>query len=155
MSETKTRVTVPTRKTNRQWASAATKVVGATPRMLGRKSDETYIKRVWVGIVRENCPDVSLKEVASLADLKVAHSTVHCLYEGWKSLPWRVRHGWLMMAESAINSRADWLPAVWHQEIHELSCASLAEVGSFTRWHDPISRLRRPMDMDYGRRGDR
>ena len=143
MSQTRTKVTV-NKKTKRQWAAAATKVVGNTPRELGKSKIETHMKRVWVGIFRENCPEACLKEIADFADLDVAHSTVHLLFEGWKGMPWRVRHGWLMMAESAINSRADWLPAVWHQEVHELAVASLGDDSVFTEWNHSLHRFRRP-----------
>lgn len=135
---------VPTRITDRQWARVATRVVGADLSQLGKARGEVHLRRVWVGIVKENC-NASLKEVARFGRVSVAHSTVHVLFEKWKQFPWRERHGWLMMAEVAAGSDADWSPSAWHQELHELAAMSLGDKVTATPWHDPVARLRRPI----------
>jgi hypothetical protein len=133
------------RKTNKQWARAATKVVGGNLSQYGKTADGVYLRRVWVGIVKENCPDLAYKNIVGLAGLDVSHSTIHQLFAKWQELPWRVRHGWLMMAEAAVQGDIDWSPSAWHQELHELSLMSLEEKVKVTPWHQPVARLRRPV----------
>ena len=141
----KTERLVPEKKTPKQWARAATKVVGGNLSQYGKTPDGVHLRRVWVGIVKENCPELPYKDVVGLAGLDVSHSTIHQLFAKWQEFPWRVRHGWLMMAEAAVQSGIDWTPSAWHQELHELSLMSLEEKVKVTPWHQPVARLRRPV----------
>lgn len=134
----------PLRRTGRHWAKAATKVTGGDLSTFGKTVGEVHLRRVWVGIVKENCPDLGLKEIVRLGGLDVAHSTVHQLWSKWIEFPWRQRHGWLMMAEVAVASESDWTPAAWHQELHELCLMSLDDKVKPTPWHNPVARMRRP-----------
>ena len=129
--------------TDRKWAKAATKVVGGNLTDFDRTRDGVYCRRVWAGIVRENCPETSLKGICRLGNATTAHSTILALLDGWKLLPWRVRHGWLMMAENAYDSAADWRPSVWHHELHELAAMSMDDLVKPTPWHNPVGRIRR------------
>ena len=136
---------IPERATPRQWARAATKVVGGNLSEYGKTHEGVHLRRVWVGIVKENCPEVTYLHVVKLGNLDVAHSTIHQLFSKWQEFPWRVRHGWLMMADAAIRSKSDWTPACWHQELHELALMSLESEVKITPWHQPVARFRRPI----------
>lgn len=100
---------------------AAYLVIGDLPADMGRTNDESYRKVVWTGIVMENLPDIGLPEASERAGmLRTRHSAVHDWLKKWRDLPWRVRHGWLMMAEAAMSGKEYWKPYLWHDELNRM-----------------------------------
>ena len=143
MSDKKKRAFIPARRTPKHWAGAATKVVGSNIQRLGKRKDDVFLRRVWVGILKENCPDLSFRDITTLGGADCAHSTALYLFRGWKEMPWRSRHGWLMMAEAAMQSKhPHWTPSAWGREVHELSAMSLQKKVKMTPWHNPVGRIR-------------
>jgi hypothetical protein len=143
MSDKKKRAFIPARRNPRDWAAAATKVVGSDLSRLGKRKDEVLLRMVWVGILLENCPNVSLKDVTVFGGIDSAHSTAFYLFKGWKRMLWRERHGWLMMAEAAMQSKHPyWTPSAWGREVHELAAMSLEKKVKVTAWHNPVGRIR-------------
>lgn len=94
----------------REWADAATRAVGVWPGDLGERRDRIAIhaKTVWFGIVRENCPEIGLKDLSRLGGLKAsAHSSCHACCTRWHELGWKERYGWLMLAEGKYEPSED------------------------------------------------
>ena len=113
---------------------SARKVIGATPGELGRSWDDSYRKVVWTGIVMENLPDICYAEVTERAGMSgTRHSSTHDWFAKWKEFPWRVRHGWLMMAESASAAKGAWSPYVWHDELNRMCNESFEGHRGFNR----------------------
>jgi hypothetical protein len=93
---------------HKDWADAASRAVGAWPGNLGPRRDSVAVhaKSVWFGIVRENCPEIGLKDLSNLGGLGAsAHSSCHACCDRWKKLPWRERYGWLLLADSMAGAR--------------------------------------------------
>lgn len=93
------------------WAKVASAVVGAWPGDFdGKRSNViAHMKSVWFGIVRENCPGMSLKEITELAGLTTdSHTTAWSVIKRWDALHWRERYGWLLLAESKHSEDQHW-----------------------------------------------
>ena len=83
---------------------AATTITGQLPGDMGRSAEETYLKIIWCGIVFENTPGMTFPELMRISGHKTnSHSGVHGWIEKWRQMDWRVRHAWLLYAESLAN----------------------------------------------------
>lgn len=93
------------------WAKIATAVVGAWPGDFGGKRSNViaHMKSVWFGIVQENCPGMSLKEISELGGVPFnSHTTAWTVLKRWYGLHWRERHGWLLLAEEKQSEDKAW-----------------------------------------------
>ena len=116
----------------RDAVSAATEIAGGVPGEMTRSRQDIYMKIVWTGIILENAPDLSLAGMAAHAGLDDKHhSSVFEWVGKWRLLPWRVRHGWLMMAES-VGSQDVWKgPYELSRELNRMCEESRADHGGF------------------------
>ena len=94
---------------HKEWMRAASRAVGVHPEDLAsRGALEAHAKAVWLGIMKEHCPDLTLKQLSKMAQFPGnAHSTAHCALARWKKLGWRERYGWLILADSLYGSDTD------------------------------------------------
>jgi len=91
-----------TTKQQLRYVDVATRLVGNKPSKIKRKHEGFIYKTVWVGIVIENCPNMSLKVMAKHAGWNT-HTGIPLYRDNWFRMPWRDRHGWLMLAEKVAN----------------------------------------------------
>jgi hypothetical protein len=96
-----------------RWEVAVTTAVGVRPGELDRRGElESRMKAVWFGLMSEFHPPISLKEMARLAGCRAeTHTTAHSAVARWKSMHWRDRYGWLILADSfyaAAENDGEW-----------------------------------------------
>tara|TARA_Y100001973_G_scaffold103647_1_gene171378 strand:+ start:1916 stop:2239 length:324 start_codon:yes stop_codon:yes gene_type:complete len=90
------------------------------PADLGRTAAESYRKVIWTGIVMENLPGTTLPECSEMAGLSRAnHSSAFDWLAKWRLLDWRVRHGWLVLAESMMQGE-EWNTRKFYLHIEDL-----------------------------------
>lgn len=90
-----------TTKRELRYVAAASRLVGI-PGVLSRSPGTRSQKVVWFGIVTENCRNMSLLEIKKHAQMR-AHSSLPSYQTDWYRMPWRDRHGWLLLAENSVD----------------------------------------------------
>lgn len=87
-----------------RYVDAATRLAGGIPSEFSNSPFATPLKTIWYGIVSENCPNMTLAEMAKYSGMN-SHGTVAESKQRWFRMPWRDRHGWLLFAEEVVNDR--------------------------------------------------
>jgi hypothetical protein len=92
-----------------RWEVAVTTAVGVRPGEWDRRGElESRMKAVWFGLMSEFQPPISLVQMAKLAGCSAkGHTTAHSAVARWKSMHWRDRYGWLILADSFYAAAAN------------------------------------------------
>lgn len=113
------------------------------------KKDELLLKVVWVGLLTELIPEISLPEYKEVTGY-TSHSNILQLKSKWYKLDWRVRYSWLCFVESAAID-LDWSSVIREysnnleampQEVRKHCDAHLTRSDLLRQWQNKQTRER-------------
>ena len=64
------------------------------PKDWSNSQDDTRLKMIWAGVIKEYIPEITSPELAKASGAK-SHAAPLDWIKGWQSLPWTTRHAWL------------------------------------------------------------
>jgi len=99
-----------------------------------RSSESVRSKMVWYGVMRDACPEMTLKDLmVEGGDGDTAHSSALMHVQAWGRMPWKDRFGWLLLVESMVSThrgKNGWTVATSIQECLEAVQSAASEMPS-------------------------